>query len=493
MSAVLTVISLMLYTPSPPSLPFLEAETVRIVVADLSGPSPEASAATESLVSSLIAAGGETLPLSVILLGHALERDCSGEKALEAADHFDPILVVWGELHPFGGGHRLNMRVASPELTLISQADGTAFASGMRTDPGADAGAEPVLPRLAGFPEEHLGVIANVILGKACVLTGRFEEGAAFLEEALTSDHEPMGDTFIVARFYLGNALIALGDLQGAERAYSMLLNEDPTNFWGLVNLGNVHYAGGLLEEAVAALSSAIAVYPYHEAPYYTRGTALCHLGLQADGIEDFTRVLELRPDDARAMCNRGYARYETGDLAGAERDLLEAVSMDGGSPRHHGNLGMVYLAGDDLEAALECFIAAAALPGAGRDIIYLRGCTFCNLGRFEEGVADFTFLLADTPDSTRLIEDRCRAFYAAGYLAKAERDATVTMRLDPGRVYAQFLRAKIRYKAGDFDGAVSDLEQVIQRDPQGSIGSAATGRLESWTRRRQALTHTGM
>ena len=49
-----------------------------------------------------------------------------------------------------------------------------------------------------------------------------------------------------------------------------------------------------------------------------------------ADAIEDFSKVLRLKPDDWSALLNRAVARYELKDYQGAEQDQDEQARPAG-------------------------------------------------------------------------------------------------------------------------------------------------------------------
>jgi regulator of sirC expression with transglutaminase-like and TPR domain len=80
------------------------------------------------------------------------------------------------------------------------------------------------------------------------------------------------------------------------------------------------------------------------------RGFTRHFLGDPRGAIEDHTRALALRPDDRRALLNRGAVLQEVGDHAAALRDLDRVVADDPSALLFRGR---ARLALDDLEGAV--------------------------------------------------------------------------------------------------------------------------------------------
>jgi tetratricopeptide (TPR) repeat protein len=75
-----------------------------------------------------------------------------------------------------------------------------------------------------------------------------------------------------------------------------------------------------------------------------------------------FNRVVELAPDYAEGWNKRANAQFLLGDYTAAVTDIQHVLSLE---PRHFAalaGLGLVYLATDDLEAALRAFQGALTI-----------------------------------------------------------------------------------------------------------------------------------
>lgn len=466
------------YTPSAPQMPYLEADTLVIALGQIDGDLPQTMAVTDSLESLLVRLGGD-IPVRVARIGSTLPADCGNDEAFAMAGHSDPTMIVWGELRNSGGEEMLALR----GITGISQ---NSLADSVQSSPylaDQTASGRITRPAMMSGGMDDMEAMALVVLGQGSVLTGRFTLGEELLFQALRKVEDPEESFLVAAWFYLGNARLAQGDLARAESAYKSLLDADPDVFWAMVNLGNVYYAMNRMEDAVEWLTKAIEEEPTVADVYYTRGTAQCHLGRQELGIEDFTRVLELNPTDSQAIGNRGFAYYELAMLDEARDDFLKAIEIGGGSTRLYSNLGLTYMFSNENELALDCFNSAMEYPEAGDQQLWLRGCSYCNMGSFLEGAADFTVLLATGEDSVQYLGDRALALYVAGYCEKAAEDFRNMMRVEPERVnYWQLHLGRALYKAHDVQGALAAMQEIIDRDGQGEYGSTAAARAESWS-----------
>ncbi|WP_324651715.1 TPR end-of-group domain-containing protein [Georgenia sp. H159] len=82
----------------------------------------------------------------------------------------------------------------------------------------------------------------------------------------------------------------------------------------------------GRAEEALESYEAAAQLRPESFEAAAGRGATLVGLGRATEGLAELDRALMLRPRDAEALYNRACARSVLGDLAGALRDLAEAV-----------------------------------------------------------------------------------------------------------------------------------------------------------------------
>ena len=99
--------------------------------------------------------------------------------------------------------------------------------------------------------------------------------------------------------------------------------------------------------------------------------------GQMAPAVEDFTRIIELRPDFAEGWNKRATAYYLMGDYEQSLKDCDEVVKRN---PHHFGALsgyGLIYVQRGELERALEYFERALEvnpnMPGVEQSIELIR------------------------------------------------------------------------------------------------------------------------
>lgn len=70
----------------------------------------------------------------------------------------------------------------------------------------------------------------------------------------------------------------------------------------------------------------------------------LCaQLGDYTQAISDYSRAIELEPNNSFAFYNRGITRERRGDLAGAVADFSVAIQLDPSSADNYHNRGYAY------------------------------------------------------------------------------------------------------------------------------------------------------
>jgi hypothetical protein len=156
--------------------------------------------------------------------------------------------------------------------------------------------------------------------------------------------------------------------------------------------------------------------------------------GLWKDSITLWSQQLRHDPGTELAYENRGAARYELGDLAGAIGDCSQAIAM--GTPRHQPYLtrGLARAGRDDLDGAIKDFDTVVQRSPALAD-----GYTQRGISRIRKG--DYDGALKDLNDA--LTREGLKAeTYAA--------------------------RGSVRASRGDLAGAAEDFANALQWAPPG-------------------------
>ena len=75
----------------------------------------------------------------------------------------------------------------------------------------------------------------------------------------------------------------------------------------------------------------------------YNRGTTNAKKGNLAQAIEDFTKAIEIKPDDIMAYNNRGSAYAQQGDYIQAISDFTKAIGINSNDPVAYHNRAVAY------------------------------------------------------------------------------------------------------------------------------------------------------
>lgn len=142
----------------------------------------------------------------------------------------------------------------------------------------------------------------------------------------------------------IGQSHLKRGSLELAIREYRKaveLSRKDPEMHFGLAE---AYRRKGVLDEAEQSLRTALKLEPDHHDARLNLTVVYLQQERWSDAIRETDALVAdptfLRP--SRALVNRGWAHYKSGELEMAERDLREAMATDPENFRVHLNLGLV-------------------------------------------------------------------------------------------------------------------------------------------------------
>ncbi len=140
-----------------------------------------------------------------------------------------------------------------------------------------------------------------------------------------------------------------------AVRAYTRALNIDPLHVASLEKRGLLLLAHDEDERAAADLQKAVALNPALWRAQNGLGVLADKKGDHETAITYYDVAIEMVPNSAITLNNRGYSRYLLGDFELARTDLLKAAT-ELGYEQAWVNLGVVYAAEGDYADAVEVF-----------------------------------------------------------------------------------------------------------------------------------------
>lgn len=212
----------------------------------------------------------------------------------------------------------------------------------------------------------------------------------------------------------------------------------------------------------------------------YNRGQAYRNLGKYKEAIADYTRYLELAPDDPENYLvyhNRGVCHNAEGDYSSAIADFDQALSQNSTYSQTNLERGNAYLSraqsGDNERALSDAnvYISANANEAGG---YILRGKAYSALGKTQDALNDMNKAIAIDPSGQNYCE-RGRVFHDSGQYDKAigDYDKVLTLMPEDGNTYynrALSNKAREQYKAAivDFDKSLvlipNDFWALLER-----------------------------
>ena len=183
--------------------------------------------------------------------------------------------------------------------------------------------------------------------------------------------------------------------------------------------------------------------------------------------IKYYDEAIRLRPEFPNAFNNRGNAKFDLGDYAGALGDHDEAIRLRPRNPEAFNNRGNAKLALGDHAGALGDYDEAIRLRPEYPEAFNNRGAAKLALG-------DYAGAIGDSDEAIRLRPEYPEAFYNRGRVKQANDDHTgaiedydEAIRLRPEYLDAFNNRGAAKLALGDYAGAIGDYDEAIRLRPE--------------------------
>ncbi len=185
--------------------------------------------------------------------------------------------------------------------------------------------------------------------------------------------------------------------------------------------------------KAVDVYSYIINKNPQYAFAYYNRGLAKYNSGDNAGAIVDYDLAIKINPQYAFAYLSRGLAKNKLGDNASVIADY-------------------------DLAIKINPQFASAYLS---------RGLAKNKLGDNAGAIADYDLAIRINPQFASAYNNRAASKYRLGDKAGAIADCDQAIKINPQHVNAHHNRGMAKYKSGDNAGAIADYDLAIKINPQ--------------------------
>jgi tetratricopeptide (TPR) repeat protein len=184
--------------------------------------------------------------------------------------------------------------------------------------------------------------------------------------------------------------------------------------------------------QAILAFDRAISLKPDLADAYLMRAKALVADNQTERSFRDFSRTIEMRPNDPQPLIERGMEYVELKDYQAAIGDATAALALDTNLAKAYNLRGTAVRNMGNLQGALADFDRAVNLA-PNESNYFERGTTYQMLGEHQLAIADFTEMIEFRPDTAAGYFARAKSKRAIGDIRGAEQDH-LTGRIIDGR-----------------------------------------------------------
>ena len=252
-------------------------------------------------------------------------------------------------------------------------------------------------------------------------------------------------------------------------------------------------------------LAYALSSFAQYDKDVFTmRGRLALQDGKYTQAIEHFNILARLDSTDYWCFFFRGIAKYNLGDIRGAQRDFNTSVRLNPVFTNGYHYRAITESRTGDYEKAFADFDKAISLRPGFNGLYYSRGVTNFLARRFPEAVEDFNRYIRKEPkdpsaflnrgasylflgDTLKPLEDynralkldrfepecyirRGRVYAAQERYLDALSDMTRAVELDSTNTFAYFNRALLYYELHDYNSAMRDLNRVLKEEPGNAL-----------------------
>ncbi|MEM1414699.1 MAG: tetratricopeptide repeat protein, partial [Myxococcota bacterium] len=310
-------------------------------------------------------------------------------------------------------------------------------------------------------------------LGNVLLIERRFTDALARFESAASAMAEAPppreGEPPNAVRVGLGQveALLDLEQVQRGSRMAADLAEVHPREPSVALWNGRALEALAKPEEAMAEYQRCVTLDAGGFDGYLAQ--AMLHFGnedLEAAG----TILAEARENvrmTARVHRQLGELELRRGNLGAAERELREAVRLDGNDPVARFALGQVRRRQGALDEAGALFDALAEADPSYPGLALERGRLFEAQGQAERAVQEYTRAAQQSPDDFDLLLRLGGAQLAAGNLEAAEETLRRVQEERPESAEAEYFMGRVAYARGENTTALTRLARAVSLDPR--------------------------
>ena len=230
-----------------------------------------------------------------------------------------------------------------------------------------------------------------------------------------------------------------------------------------------VQAKAGNPEAAIANYTRALEISPNNSEALIKRSQLYSSVGNANAALADITRSLEVAPSNPEALAMRSKLHVQAGDTEAALADITEAIQLSPETAVYPYDRGNIRFAVGEIQGALEDYTQAIDLDANFTKAYVNRGSARADWGDDEGAVDDYTQAIdLEPPPSTQAATylNRCLSYSNLGAQELALADCSAAINLRPSHGLAYQNRGLVKRRVGDFQGSLQDYNIAIKIEP---------------------------
>ena len=255
-----------------------------------------------------------------------------------------------------------------------------------------------------------------------------------------------------------------------------LLLASGTPRLWGQYDPSHFYYAGrqalsdGKYSLAIENFNILARIDTVGPEAYFFRGIAKYNLGDLGGAERDFDLSLKRNPLYTYAYHYRAITRSRLGRYEEALEDLQEAVELRPGNSGLYFSRGVTYFLSQQFEKAVQDFNIFIRRESDESSAYLNRGASYLFLGDTTNAFADYNKAIELNSLDPEGFVRRSRLYALKNDPDNAMADLDRALALDSTNTLAYFNRAIIRHGKNDWMGAISDLDKVLKLEPGNAL-----------------------
>ncbi|MDR2592497.1 MAG: tetratricopeptide repeat protein [Chitinispirillales bacterium] len=196
-------------------------------------------------------------------------------------------------------------------------------------------------------------------------------------------------------------------------------------------------------------------------ASYFTSGNAKFTLSDYQGAIDDYSKAIEIDPQDAGVYFNRGIAKSELSDYKGAIEDYSKAIEIDPQDAEAYVNRGAAKSDLSDYKGAIEDYSKAIEINPQYAKAYVNRGNAKSDLSDYKGAMEDYSKAIEINPQYAKAYLNRGIAKFRKSDTYDAIKDWSVAIKNNPNDAYAYYCRGIAHIKIKKRKDAAEDFKKA--------------------------------